>query len=106
MDFMRIRNITTAELEEKLATQPLTILDVRIKEMYEAGHIPGAVNIPYEIVQNGGYLPTAKPTYIVCQGSIESKLATTYLAKRGYDVVNVLRGMDYWHGPQKKGAQP
>lgn len=106
MDFMRIRNITTAELAQKLTTQSLTILDIRTKALYEAGHIPGAINVPYEVVQNGGYLPTVQPTYIVCQGSIESKLATTTLTKRGYDVVNVLRGMDYWHGPQNKGPKP
>jgi rhodanese-related sulfurtransferase len=80
----------------------LTIVDVREPELFAAGHIPGAINIPYD---------DAKPRVVkelspqdrivfVCHGGPMGDELGTLLAGRGYDsVYNLKGGMKKWNGP-------
>ncbi len=42
--------VTTEWLETQLPTGQLTIIDIRFAEDYEAGHIPGAISVPFGLV--------------------------------------------------------
>ncbi|MFB6171120.1 MAG: rhodanese-like domain-containing protein [Haloarculaceae archaeon] len=44
-----VEEITAAELHERLAAgEHVQVVDVRPREAYAAGHIPGAENVPFE----------------------------------------------------------
>lgn len=96
---------TTAEdLQRTLETaQPLTILDVRSADEFvgDLGHIPGAVNIPLNLLQvklaelrQGPLLPIV----VVCQTDKRSAAAADSLSRAGFTRVDVLRGgMKQWN---------
>jgi molybdopterin/thiamine biosynthesis adenylyltransferase/rhodanese-related sulfurtransferase len=76
------------ELKRRLdAKEPITLLDVREKEEYRAGFIPGAISIPrgFLEIQVEGRIPD-KNTKIVayCAGGTRSALAAKTLADLGY----------------------
>ena len=97
----RIRKMPAAELRERLAAgeAPL-LLDVRQQAEYQAGHIPGALNLengrlPYDQLP----LPTDRPIAVHCQ-SLQGGRATaaiSVLVRRGYrDLVQVDGGFSRW----------
>jgi len=65
----------------------LTIVDVREKEEYRAGHIPGALNLPrgFLEMQIEKKLPAkATPIVVYCAGGVRSALATKTMTELGY----------------------
>lgn len=100
--FTKITSITNEELQEKIENeQNVQIVDVRVNERYQQGHIPGAPNIPLKEIKAGKFQPKSK-TYIICHSGVDSRKACKYLTARGYDVVNVAGGMVKWDGPITK----
>jgi molybdopterin/thiamine biosynthesis adenylyltransferase/rhodanese-related sulfurtransferase len=76
------------ELKKRLdAREGITLLDVREKEEYRAGYIPGAISIPrgFLEIQVEQRIPD-KNTHIVayCAGGTRSALAAKTLAELGY----------------------
>ncbi len=96
--------LTVPELRRRLeAGEDVLVLDVRSAEDFggEQGHIPGAVNIPLEV------LPAQldeladrleKPVAIVCRTDRRSARAAQILARQGFRDVHVVRqGMTDWN---------
>lgn len=96
-----IQSIAPAELAERIekGTSPI-ILDVRTRDEYAAGHIPGAVNIPHdELAERLGELPAAKSNEIVvhCQRGGRAGSAEETLSAAGYQNLRDLDGhMQVW----------
>ncbi len=64
------------------------VIDVRQPDEYEAGHIPGAINIPLrELGDNVDQIPTDVPVFVYCQSGWRAALATGALHNMGYDNV-------------------
>ncbi len=86
-----------ARLEAK---EPLVLLDVREKEEYRAGFIPGAVSIPrgFLEIQVEGKLPDKNATIVAyCAGGTRSALAAKTLAELGYTKVETANpGFTRW----------
>jgi len=78
-------------------TAPL-ILDVRSPEEYAAGHVPGAINIPFrEIDQHLAELRSHPQIVVYCERGIRANIAETTLADAGFENVLHLEGhMRYW----------
>ncbi|EUJ47531.1 rhodanese-like domain-containing protein [Paenilisteria rocourtiae] len=91
--FKKVPSVTVAELAEKLAENPV-IVDVREKFEYVNGHISGSQNIPLTKLRTFHY---TSPVYIICHSGARSKIATQYLHKRGYNVINVKGGLMKWN---------
>jgi LPXTG-motif cell wall-anchored protein len=75
------------------------ILSVRAPDAYAAGHIPGAINIPWNQVanpENLAKLPTDQQIVVYCYTGHTGQVATTVLATLGYDAVNLKYGMMGW----------
>ncbi|MBT9316345.1 rhodanese-like domain-containing protein [Leptothoe spongobia] len=73
-------------------TAPL-ILDVRTPEEYEAGHIPGAINIHFrEIGERLHEIPQDVPIVVYCERSIRANIATRTLREAGVDSLLHLEG--------------
>lgn len=96
MFFNKIESITTQQLKQQLNNN-IHLIDVRETYEYENGHIKQAINIPLSTIHqfNGDKGVTY---YIICQSGMRSKKAAKYLQKEGYDVINVVGGMNNWLG--------
>lgn len=88
--------IEARELVERIEeNQAPLILDVRTKQEFDAGHIPGALHIPHDEVANRlAELPEDKSSEIVvhCQSGRRAGMARTVLEKNGYTGVRDLAG--------------
>jgi len=77
------------------------IVDVRTKEEYATGHIPGAINIPNEVIgsEKPEELPDIDQNILVyCRSGRRSKEAAQKLAAMGYMNILEFGGIDTWMG--------
>ncbi len=75
------------------------ILDVREQDEYDAGHIPGALLIPYTQIEEKA--PTLLPDrgeliLVYCRSGRRSKIASESLVKLGYTQVKEFGGIIDW----------
>ena len=94
------RTISVQQLEYLLdGERTFTLLDVREQREYEAGHLLGAVNLPYERLDEvEAEIPKDRPVVIYCAYGGQSLLAARKLAGCGYDAVNALGGLHDYRG--------
>jgi len=81
--------------------KPLVIVDVREPELFSAGHIKGAINIPYDDAKPRVLRELSRKDRIVfvCHGGPMGDELGRLLAKNGYpDVSNLAGGMKKWPG--------
>lgn len=86
--------------------RPLQILDIRAKDVYDAGHIPGARHCAWEDVGHlieGGQLDKDLPVIVACYTGQSSMQAATLLKLSGYDAFSLLDGMASWLGEVQQG---
>ena len=87
------------EIERRANDEGYIMLDVRRVDEFEAGHIPGAVNLPNEEIGNEeiAILPDKEQTiYIYCRSGNRSKQAANKLTALGYKSIVEFGGfMDY-----------
>ena len=79
----------------------LVIVDVREPELFSAGHIRGAINIPYDDAKPRIVKELAPKDRIVfvCHGGPMGDELGKLLVKNGYpDVYNLTGGMKKWKG--------
>jgi len=75
------------------------ILDVRTPEEYEAGHVPGAINIPYDQVPSRlSELEDQKDQDIVvyCKSGRRAGIANEELTAAGFRVLHLQGDMNGW----------
>ena len=94
-----IRVKTLYEQLQAEDAKPL-VIDIRIPEHYEGGHIVGSVNIPQDDLGNrSDELPEDRdaPIVMVCNIGKFSKYATLYLKSKGYrNVKSAKGGLNEW----------
>ncbi len=88
--------MTPAQLLGQIETgNPPVILDVRTVEEYEAGHIPGAIQIHFQTVPQRieALQVFAKQNVVVyCERGFRAQIAETSLRKAGFDRIYHLEG--------------
>ena len=93
-------NITAQQAKQIMDTQEgYVILDVREKEEYDQGHIPGAIVIPHTQVEaQAESVLTDKDQLILvyCRSGRRSKLAADVLVKLGYTNIKEFGGILDW----------
>jgi len=74
------------------------LVDVRMDDEFEDGHLPGAINIPLPEIQSRlDEIPTDKPIVMVCRTGNRSDVSSMILSKAGYpEVYNLLGGTKDW----------
>lgn len=89
---MRFDNITLEKALWMMQHYPVILIDVREQEAYEAGHLKGAVNIPYPKLAKTKFQKQVR--YIVyCDNGIQSMRAARDMALEGLKVYNVIGGI-------------
>jgi rhodanese-related sulfurtransferase/DNA-binding transcriptional ArsR family regulator len=91
--------VAAAELLDRSRKGLVTVLDVRPREEYEAGHLPGAVNIPIEqLGRRLGELPKRKEIVAYCRGPwcLMSYEAVELLRRRGRKARRLENGLPEW----------
>ncbi len=100
------RVIEGRELKRMMAGEKrLVIVDVREPELYSQGHIPGAINIPFDNARKRVLKELSpKDTIVfVCHGGPMGDVLADLLSKNGYPrVYNLSGGMRWWKGPLEK----
>jgi hydroxyacylglutathione hydrolase len=90
--------MTVTDLEARLATGAVTVVDVRSANEWAGGHVPGAMHIPL------GYLagrcrtiPTTRPIVLQCQSGSRSAIAVSLLEHLGiHGAINLQGGLSAW----------
>lgn len=89
----------------KEANEPLQIIDLRTKEFFEKGHVPGAVNVVYEELEKyASKLNKDKTTILYCYDALCNLGAkgALFLAKKGFKVKELVGGYDGWAQTEAK----
>jgi hydroxyacylglutathione hydrolase len=75
-----------------------TILDVRGRAEWEAGHLPGVPNVPVGyLVERLDEIPADKPVVVYCESGSRSAIAASVLQKHGVpNVINFTGGYLAW----------
>ncbi len=93
-----IPQILAAELAERLRNGSVTVLDVRGRTEWEAGHIPGVANVPVGLLRDRfAEVPRNGTVVLQCQGGGRSSIGASVLRALGIrDVVNLSGGFREW----------
>jgi rhodanese-related sulfurtransferase len=98
--------VVDAEAARKLVRAGVKVVDVRTPAEFAAGHIPGAVNIPYdELARRAEEVgaPSA-PVLLYCRTGRRSGIATETLRKLGFGEIYDLRAYDLWRASERSAA--
>lgn len=102
--------VTLKELRQLMRAGHVTVLDVRPRDEFEAGHIPGALSIPVaELDKRLRELPKSREVIAYCRGPycVYSLEAVTLLRKRGFRARRADEGFPDWRAeewPVARGA--
>lgn len=102
-DYLKVKDslepVAAAHLLELVRNGLVTVLDVRPPEEYEAGHLPGAVNIPLrELEKRLGELDRTQEIVAYCRGPhcVLAFDAVARLRKRGVNARRLDGGLPEW----------
>jgi rhodanese-related sulfurtransferase len=102
-DFLRSKEalepVDRGELIRRVRDGEAVVLDVRPREEYEAGHIPGALSAPITELKNlVGALPRDLQIVAYCRGPycVMSIDAVRLLREQGFDAVRLEDGVPDW----------
>lgn len=90
--------VTPTELKQKLeAGESMQILDVRSPGEFNAGHVPGAVNIPLEQVESRlADLRGSEPVVLVCQSGRRAEMCKELIEHHRDDLIVLEGGTSAW----------
>ena len=91
--------VTRAELLERIQTRQVTVIDVRPREEYAAGHIPAAVSLPLdELAEHLAELPDGHEIVAYCRGAycVLAHEAVRMLTEHGHTAMRLADGMLEW----------
>ena len=94
------RQITMQEAVEMMEKEEnYIILDVRTHEEFAAGHIPGAIVIPHDEIEERAESEIPEkdvPVFVYCRSGRRSKIAAEALVSLGYSEVYEFGGIIDW----------
>jgi rhodanese-related sulfurtransferase len=105
----KVQRVDVEEFDKLRANKNSVVLDVRTKEEFKAGHIPGAVNIDFKAAdfeQQVGKLDKSKPYLVHCAAGVRSAAASKKMESAGfkelYDLAPGFRGWEKAGKPVEK----
>lgn len=97
---MGYQTITMKQLDGMLDRgEEIMLIDLRNRASFARGHIRGAVNIPYEeLEETACSLPGNLMLVFYCSRGGQSMLACNHMSAKGYRVLNVANGFCSYRG--------
>jgi rhodanese-related sulfurtransferase len=89
---------------KSLAAAGAKVVDVRTAEEFASGHVPGAINIPYDqIARRASEIgPPSTPVVLYCRTGRRSGIAVEALRKAGYEKLYDFQSVSAWPGELTK----
>jgi phage shock protein E len=89
---------------KSLAAAGAKVVDVRTAEEFASGHVPGAINIPYDQIARrvSEIGPPSTRVVLYCRTGRRSGIAVEALQKAGYEKLYDLRSVTAWPGELAK----
>jgi rhodanese-related sulfurtransferase len=98
---MKFYAVSDKELSYYLGKKGTLLIDLRTPEDYMSGHLPGAVNIPFERLKYRKELLSAgsfETVIFYCErGNLSLRMAR-YFSEQGYHALSLSGGMASYHG--------
>jgi adenylyltransferase/sulfurtransferase len=95
-----IREVSVQDVHSRIQNNGVVLLDVREKEEWDEGHLPGATFLPrgfLEVRIEKAIPEKDKPVVVYCAGGTRSAYAAKTLQDLGYkDVVSMAGGYGEW----------
>lgn len=97
--------VVDAATARELVADGVKVVDVRTPAEYQAGHVPGAVNIPYDELEkrHAELGPPSTPLVLYCHSGRRSGIAVRTLREKGFDRLYDLKAYDLWVQSEPKG---
>ena len=95
------KKITSDEAKNIMSTQKAIVVDVRSLEEYNEGHIPNAISVPLETIENEAEIKLKNKDDLIlvyCRSGRRSREATLRLIEKGYTNVIDFGGIQDWNG--------
>jgi rhodanese-related sulfurtransferase len=96
-----MEKIDIQELSEivEASDEKINVIDVRPEDLYNDGHVPGAMHIPLsEIEDNLSSLDKNQHYYTMCHDGRGAEKAAEILDNNGFKVTRVIQGMPDYPG--------
>lgn len=90
--------MTINEYVSDAQAKNIPLVDVRPSVMYKQGHIPGAINIPFNEIETASITPGS---YLYCVSGYHAGIAQEILANHGMETTNI-GGLESYTGPIEK----
>lgn len=76
------------------------LIDIREKDEYRSGHIPGSINVPLSQIETIGDVVSDRdaPLYVYCLSGIRTKKAVRKMESMGYTNVTNIGGIKGYTG--------
>jgi hydroxyacylglutathione hydrolase len=93
-----VPQLTADELQARLTSNALRVLDVRREGEWQAGHVAGAEWWPLDKFRAVlPHIDPHAPLAVHCKSGYRSMIACSLLKRAGYEnVINVIGGFDAW----------
>ncbi len=105
-DVASIERVRASDLHERAEDDPsLQILDVRERDEWDAGHIPGSIHTPYhDLHEMPAELDAMRPVAVVCASGQRAAVAASMVARLGGE--HVLHVVDGGVGTWQRAGHP
>jgi len=100
--------IRPEELDDRLSSGDVFVLDIRPEELFRDGHVDGSHNVPvYHDLRSGDTdalathldeIPDDVEVVVVCKVGMVSRRATSFLREQGYEATTLAGGVRGWRG--------
>ena len=94
------KKITSDEAKKMMETQKVIVVDVRTLEEYTEGHIPNAISVPLETIENEAEAKLKNKDDLIlvyCRSGRRSREAALKLIEKGYTNVIDFGGIQDWN---------
>jgi molybdopterin/thiamine biosynthesis adenylyltransferase/rhodanese-related sulfurtransferase len=106
----RVKEATPQQVAGLLRGGDVQLADVREKDEWDAGHLPGAVHVPKSFLEQWAEdrIPDKnKKTVLYCAGGVRSAMAADTLRQLGYsDVISMTGGFNRWKDSGMRWVTP
>lgn len=97
--------VVDAAAARQLVAEGVKVVDVRTPAEFTSGHVPGAVNIPFDQMpaRAGELGPPSTPVLVYCRSGRRSGVAAQTLKEKGFTRLWDLQAYDRWVASEPKG---